>query len=282
MVGKTVTRPKLSPLEPGSPVLEVSGLSTSGTGATALKDVNFSIHAHEIVGIAGVAGNGQSTLADILSGLTDRFSGEIRINDKDLPAGNPRAVVAAGVGRIPEDRHARGIVGDMEIWENLISEDVRSEEISNSMFVINSARAKTRAEKQIQDFDVRCKGPSAETKLLSGGNMQKLILARALSRDPAFILANQPVRGLDEGAISYVQSRLLEARQRGAAVLLISEDLDELLSLTDRICVMYHGELSDLGVTGRRSIAEIGLMMAGQGGNGADLQEPSPQERTVR
>ena len=113
-------------------------------------------------------------------------------------------------------------------------------------------------------FDVRCKGPDAETKLLSGGNMQKLILARALSRNPSFILANQPVRGLDEGAIAYVQEQLLEARARGAAILLISEDLDELMSLSDRLAVMSHGHLSEALSTTARSTAEIGLMMAGQ------------------
>ncbi|MEP1206326.1 MAG: ABC transporter ATP-binding protein [Rhizobiaceae bacterium] len=264
MVGKAVSRPKLSALDKGGPVLEISGLTTPGTGATALKNVDLTLHAHEIVGIAGVAGNGQSTLADLLSGLTGQFDGGVRLNGKPLPAGNPRSVVAVGVGRIPEDRHARGIVGDMEIWENLISEDLRSPDVSSSGIVINGHKARQRAEQQIEEFDVRCNGPEAETKLLSGGNMQKLILARALSRFPSFILANQPVRGLDEGAIAYVQNRLLEARQRGAAILLISEDLDELMSLTDRIAVMFHGQLSTARPTGQQTISEIGLMMAGQ------------------
>ncbi len=115
----------------------------------------------------------------------------------------------------------------------------------------------------IEEFDVRCEGAEAETKLLSGGNIQKLILARALSPNPSFILANQPVRGLDEGAIAYVQTRLLEARDRGAGILLISEDLDELLALSDRIVVMYHGSMSESFKAGTKSIAEIGLMMAG-------------------
>ena len=111
---------------------------------------------------------------------------------------------------------------------------------------------------------MRCEGPSAETKLLSGGNMQKLILARALARDPSFILANQPVRGLDEGAIAYVQERLLQARERGAAILLISEDLDELMTLTDRLAVISHGRLSEALPTRKLEVAEVGLMMAGQ------------------
>ncbi|MHA1190621.1 MAG: ABC transporter ATP-binding protein, partial [Alphaproteobacteria bacterium] len=183
---------------------------------------------------------------------------------KPLAAGRPRAIVASGVGRIPEDRHARGMVGEMDIWENLISEDLRSDEVSRWGLIIDRGRAEARARAQIEEFDVRCEGPDAETRLLSGGNMQKLILARALSREPSFILANQPVRGLDEGAIAYVQNRLLQARERGAAILLVSEDLDELMTLSDRIAVISHGRLSEALPAGERSIAQIGLMMAGQ------------------
>ncbi|MGI9399845.1 MAG: ABC transporter ATP-binding protein [Rhizobiaceae bacterium] len=273
MVGRIVTRPKLSVVERGGPVLEIEGLSTSGEGSTSLKNIDLVIHANEIVGIAGVAGNGQAVLANILSGLIKSFSGSIKLNGADLRAGDPRSIVASGVGRIPEDRHAVGMVGEMEIWENLISEDIRSEEISHGGFIIDGKRARARAREQIEEFDVRCEGPDAETKLLSGGNMQKLILSRALSRNPSFILANQPVRGLDEGAIAYVQRRLLEARKAGAAILLISEDLDELMSLTDRVAVMFHGHLSSAEPPETRSIAEIGLMMAGQ--DQAELQGAS-------
>ena len=244
MVGRTVSRPKLSPIEPGTPVLQIENLTSEGMGATALKQLNLTVYAHQIVGIAGVAGNGQGTLADILSGLNSSFTGSLLINDAAYCTGDPRAIVASGVGRIPEDRHARGMVVDMEIWENLMSEDIRSPAMSKHEILINSKAALRRAEQQIDQFDVRCEGPMAETRLLSGGNMQKLILARALARDPAFILANQPVRGLDEGAIAHVQGQLLEARQRGAAILLISEDLDELMALTDRLAVMSHGRLS--------------------------------------
>ncbi len=273
MVGRTVTRPRLSAIKPGKLVLDINDVSTSGTGATELKQIDLTLHQHEIVGIAGVAGNGQSTLADILSGLRKDFSGTIQLNGQMLDAGNPRAIVASGVGRIPEDRHARGVVADMEIWENLISEDIRSDDVCRAGFIIDGNRAIARAEKQIEEFDVRCKGPDAVTKLLSGGNMQKLILARALSNTPSFILANQPVRGLDEGAIAYVQEQLLEARKRGAAILLVSEDLDELMALTDRLAVMSHGRLSSVLPTGQRSIAEIGLIMAGHGDQDTGDQE---------
>ena len=141
-----------------------------------------------------------------------------------------------GVGRIPEDRLKSGVVGDMQIWENLISEDLRSNETSKFGVLLSKSKAIEKAERLIAQYDVRCEGPQAETKLLSGGNIQKLILARALSPNPSFILANQPVRGLDEGAIAYVQTQLLEARDRGVGILLISEDLDELLALSDQNC----------------------------------------------
>ena len=264
MVGRKVTMPKRQAIEPGDPVLEIRNLSTSGAGATALRGIDLTVRAREIVGIAGVAGNGQRTLADILSGLTRAFDGTVHVHGVPLAAGRPRAIVAGGVGRIPEDRHARGVIGEMQVWENLMSEDLRSSAVSRWGFVIDRARAEARARGQIAEFDVRCEGPDAETRLLSGGNMQKLILARALSREPSVILANQPVRGLDEGAIAYVQGRLLEARERGAAILLISEDLDELLALSDRIAVISRGALSEALPSHARSIAQIGLMMAGQ------------------
>ena len=263
MVGEIVTRPKLTPVTVGAPILEIENLSTSSDKGVALDGVSVTIRAHEIVGLAGVAGNGQSVLADVLSGLVSDLGGNIRLNGNPFAIGNSRAVVASGVGRIPEDRHARGMVGDMVIWENLVSEDLRSNDVSNAGIFVRRGDAVRRAEQQIKEFDVRCEGPFATTKLLSGGNMQKLILARALSREPSFILANQPVRGLDEGAIAYVQSRLLEARERGAAILLISEDLDELMSFTDRLAVMSQGKLSEALPTGSRTVAQIGLMMVG-------------------
>lgn len=263
MVGRTVRRPKLTPINPGEDVLEIKGLTTTGDSAEALRGVDLTLRGHEIVGIAGVAGNGQRTLADILSGLRSEYSGSVALSGEPLPRGDPRAIVASGVGRIPEDRHARGVVGEMELWENLILEDIRSAEVTYGFFFIERNRAARRATEQIEAFDVRCEGPEAQTKLLSGGNMQKLILARALSRKPSFILANQPVRGLDEGAIAYVQKQLLEARARGTSILLISEDLDELASLSDRLAVMSHGELSEALPTGDRTTAEIGLMMTG-------------------
>jgi len=265
MVGKAVTRPQLAAMEPGKPVLNISGLNARrADGLPQLVDIDLTIHAHEIIGIAGVAGNGQAALADVLSGLNRNYSGTLELHGETLVGSGPSDFVSLGVGRIPEDRHTRGMIGDMDIWENLISEDLRSPEISKWKIIIDKKAAIERAERLIERFDVRCEGASAQTKLLSGGNIQKLILARALSPEPGFILANQPVRGLDEGAIAYVHTQLFEARKRGAATLLISEDLDELLSLCDRIAVIYQGSLSEALPASVRTVTELGLMMAGQ------------------
>ena len=264
IVGREVTRPTLAPLAAGAPVLEIEALSVrDGSGKLLLDGIDLVIRAHEIVGIAGVAGNGQQVLAEVLSGLRLNAEGDVRLGGDSLRGLGPREIVRLGVGRIPEDRHAHGAIGDMTVWENLISEDVRSSELTH-FGLINRGRAVSRAEMMIHTFDIRCQGPDAETRLLSGGNMQKLILARALSPSPRFIFANQPARGLDEGAIAYVQSQLLAARARGAAILLISEDLDELLALTDRLAVMQQGRLSETRTTSTWTITALGLAMSTQ------------------
>jgi simple sugar transport system ATP-binding protein len=275
MVGREVTRPRLVPMAPGDAVLSLKAVSLRrGSEAESLKGASLDIRAHEIVGLAGVAGNGQRALADLLAGLAVADSGTVELLGAAVTAADPAGIVARGVGRIPEDRHAMGVVGEMAVWENLISEDLRTPAVARAGIVIDKAAAIDRAKTLIADFDIRCEGPEAETRLLSGGNMQKLILARALSRAPRFILAGQPVRGLDEGAIAYVHGRLLEARAAGAGILLISEDLDELFALTDRIAVIYHGRLAEPVPTADATIAGIGLMMAGQG---ADSSKSTPE-----
>ena len=159
------------------------------------------------------------------------------------------------------------VIPPIKPW--MSSEDIRKPPASRYGFFIDAPAARRRAEQLIEAYDVRCKGPDAETGLLSGGNIQKLILARALSRDPKLILANQPTRGLDEGAIAYVHERLLAARRGGAGILLITEDLDELMALADRVAVMYRGGLSKSLAVGEVTVPELGLMMAGQGAEGA-------------
>ncbi|MGI9485036.1 MAG: ABC transporter ATP-binding protein [Geminicoccaceae bacterium] len=262
MVGRDVERPTLEQVAAGDAVLDVEGLSLKGeVGRLLLDDVDLTVCAHEIVGIAGVAGNGQGALADVLSGLRPDFEGRVDLLGESVKGVAPRDLVERGVGRIPEDRQASGVIGEMAVWENLTSEDLRSQSVSRGGF-IDKRTAVGRADRLIETFDIRCEGAMAETRLLSGGNMQKLILARALSPEPAFILANQPVRGLDEGAIAYVQSRLLAARERGAAILLMSEDLDELMAFTDRLAVIQDGRLSELRPTADWTIADLGLHMS--------------------
>jgi simple sugar transport system ATP-binding protein len=220
------------------------------------------VHEGEIVGIAGVSGNGQAVLHDLVAGLAMQTSGEMRLYGSPVKRQTPRAFARAGIARIPEDRHRDGIVGAMSVAENIIIEDVRSPAFQRGGFLRRHA-IRARAESAIRDYDVRCPGPDAPSRLLSGGNIQKLILARVLDRKPRLVLANQPTRGLDIGAQTEVQRRLLEACEAGAGVLLISEDLDELMALSDRIAVMHAGRLTDARPTETLDRGLLGLMMAG-------------------
>lgn len=266
MLGRKVSRPSTEHLETGKPVLELESVSTDGEDqAACLNGIDLTVCAHEIAGIAGVAGNGQTALAGVISGTVVPSLGKILLAGSELEFGHARRVVKAGVGRIPEDRSVEGIFGEMAIWENLISEDLRSGEFCRAGILLNGRNARRHAASLIEQYDIRCRGVEAETRLLSGGNLQKLILARGLSRNPRFILVNQPSRGLDEGAIAFVHSQLLDARKAGAGILLISEDLDELLSLADRLYVIYRGRIQAVAPTKSPDVTQIGLMMSGEG-----------------
>jgi general nucleoside transport system ATP-binding protein len=264
MVGHTVHEPKGELLEPGEAVFDLKDVSVSADeGVQPLSDVNLSLRQHEIVGLAGVSGNGQQTLAGLISGIQHPESGTLSLYGQPQMSINPALMVDHGVGRIPEDRNSVGVIGEMSVRENLISEKLRHQPFSKSGFM-NARAIDDHADKQIKDFDVRCQGRQEETRLLSGGNVQKLILARVLDANPSVLLANQPSRGLDVGAVAYVHEKILEARARGAGVLLISEDLEELMALSDRIVVIYHGRLSPSLNPKDVTAREIGLMMSGQ------------------
>ncbi|MBL0936367.1 MAG: ABC transporter ATP-binding protein [Rhizobiaceae bacterium] len=263
MVGQEVALPNAAPREAGPVLLELRSVSTAATAGTPLRDVALRLHGGVITGIAGVSGNGQAALAGLLSGTLSPRSGQLLVGDA-APAGwSPCTALDRGIARIPEDRHAVGSIADMSVTENVISERYRTEFSRYGM--IDWAAARRFAERLIADYDVKCPSPETRIRLLSGGNMQKLILGRALDPDPVVILANQPTRGLDIGAVAYVHARLIEARDRGAAVLLISEDLDEVLSLSDRVHVIADGEISRPFARGEKSISELGEMMAGHG-----------------
>lgn len=267
MVGRRVVFPTRSAVQPGKPVLRLDGIVVPqrGHGPNLLDGVNLVVRRHEILGIAGISGNGQSVLADVVSGVTIARDGFLQILGQDVASPSPSNLVERGVARIPEDRHATGLIPEMSVWENLVAERYRSVEFSVAGFQRVGA-AKKYAETIIEAFDVRGAVPNTTAKALSGGNMQKLIIGRTLSQTPDVIVANQPTRGLDIGAVAYVHERLLAARERGAGVLLITEDLDELFALSDRIAVMFRGSLSQAMNADDIGLKELGLRMAGQAG----------------
>ena len=250
-------------LKKGKPVVEFNDVCFKATeGSTALSNINLKIHEKEIIGLAGVAGNGQAGLASILQGLASPSSGELKLFGERLNKYGPSYLTKSGVARIPEDRTNEGVIGEMEIWENFLGEELRSK--SKSGFFIDKKQAVSNAEKLIEEYDIRCEGPYASTRLLSGGNIQKLILARSLSNNPRFIIANKPARGLDEGAISFVQQQIVSAKTKGAGVLLISEDLDEIFELSDRIAVIFDGKIQGPFDSNKVNINQVGLMMSGE------------------
>ena len=265
MVGRKVTRPKAEQLEAGASVVELENITVAGTrgAANLLDDVSLAIRRQEIVAIAGVAGNGQRELAQLLSGLQSWDKGKFLFEGNEISRGDAREFLKMGFGRIPEDRHHTGTVGEMSVWENLVSEKLRQSPFWKFGRIIDFNANRDKAAQLIEQFDIRCNSMETPARLLSGGNMQKLILARTLTAEPKFILAHQPVRGLDEGAIAFVHEQLLAARKAGAGILLISEDLDEIFSIADRVGVIYHGRVSPLLDVRQTNIQQIGAMMGG-------------------
>jgi general nucleoside transport system ATP-binding protein len=260
MVGEDLVAPERVQGIPKQPVLELADITTFGAkGGQGLSALNLTVHGGEIVGIAGVSGNGQSAFAGLVSGLVQPDAGHMSVNGVPMSKPTAKAMLQAGVGRIPEDRHHDGIVSDMSVAENLVIERLDADDVQTRGFLRKAAIAE-HAQDLTQKYDVRGPGVDARSALLSGGNIQKMILARVLETNPDLILANQPTRGLDFKAASDVSTRLFEARDRGAGVILISEDLDEVLSLADRILVMHDGQLKE---TDSRDRTVIGLMMAG-------------------
>jgi general nucleoside transport system ATP-binding protein len=261
MVGADTPKVARMEMAAGAPVMQLKGITVSGRSQRdSLRSVDLEVRAHEILGIAGISGNGQNALAQVLSGLTVPRAGTIHVDGRDITRPAPQTMVSAGVGRIPEDRHREGIVGAMTVAENMVIERLDDPNIQ-SMGLLKRDAIDANARRLAKDYDVRGPGVTAPSRLLSGGNIQKLILARVFERSPKLILANQPTRGLDMGAAAEVGRRLLEARERGAGVVLISEDLDEILGLADRILVIRDGELVETTSHDRET---IGLMMAGQ------------------
>jgi ABC-type uncharacterized transport systems, ATPase components len=265
MVGEEPVLPPIVDVDFGGEALVLQGVTTSGkTSGARLERASLVLKRGEILGLAGVSGNGQAALAALLSGMEQAVAGTIQLFGETRQPWSAAQAVDLGIGRIPEDRHAVGTIGDMSITENAVLEAIRSPDFCRRGFVDWRA-ARDYAQEIIAEYDVKCPSPEARIRLLSGGNMQKLILGRALRPQPALILANQPTRGLDVGAVAYVHAQLIKARARGAAILLISEDLEEIMALSDRIAVISRGRISEPSKRGGKSIRELGEMMAGHG-----------------
>ncbi|TCP80404.1 nucleoside ABC transporter ATP-binding protein [Rhizobium sp. PP-CC-2G-626] len=261
MVGRSVSRPVRVAAIPGETVLEAAAVSVRHQGVETLKAVDFRLRAGEVLGIIGVSGNWQGVLAQLLSGTISRTSGDLLLFGKPVDHLSVADVVAAGIGRIPEDRNKEGAIGEMAIWENAILERLPD---YATYGLVDRAGGMRFASDIIAQFDVRGGTPATRTRLLSGGNMQKLILGRNLINRPRILLAAQPARGLDEGAVAAVHERILEARKAGTAVLLISEDLDEVMALADRIQAIVGGRLSPPIRNEDADRQRLGLMMAGE------------------
>ncbi|HEY3343479.1 MAG TPA: ABC transporter ATP-binding protein, partial [Anaerolineaceae bacterium] len=243
----------------GEPILQVERLSAvDKKGLPALKAVSLTVRCGEILGIAGVSGNGQSELSQALTGMLKPTSGSIHVGSRDLTGAAPDQFTAARVGRIPEDRHG-GLVGELSVAENLALESLDPFTHSG---LLDRKSIFENARKLIAEYQIKA-SPTDRTRTLSGGNMQKVLFARALSRNPQVVIASQPTRGLDVGATDYIRTKLLEQRDKGAGVLLISEDLDEVLALSDRIAVMYEGEVVGILPVEQATRADLGLMMSG-------------------
>jgi len=261
MIGHDVESAHRTPHElDGGDVLEVQDLWADGDrGAAAVKGVSLTLKAGEVVAVAGVAGNGQRELADAIAGVRPSTRGSIRVAGRPLKRGDVRAAFDAGIRYVPQDRLGTGVSPSLSIAMNL---ELRSYRESSLGPFLRLRRMRTRADKAIKDFDIRAPGPEAPAANLSGGNLQKVVIAREFAGEMKVLIAASPTRGLDVSAVATVHSYLLEAAAKGTAVLLLSEDLDEILALNDRIVVMYEGHLSE--VVDRESIEEIGLRMAGE------------------
>jgi general nucleoside transport system ATP-binding protein len=265
MVGREVLlRVDKTAATPGEKLLEVEGLRVlDDRGLEAVRGISFEVREGEIVGLAGVDGNGQSELIDALSGLRNTTSGRVLVGGTDVTGASARAVIDLGVSHIPEDRHRRGLVLDFTLAENLALHDYREEPDSRFGWLF-PRRMIARARRLLRDYDVRGGTPHTRASALSGGNQQKVVIAREVARDPRVLIAAQPTRGLDVGAIEYVHRRLVGVRDERKAVLLVSLELDEILSLADRILVMYEGGIvAEYGPDATEE--ELGVAMTGGG-----------------
>ncbi len=268
MVGRSVLlRINKTESKKGDIVFRVNNLEVKDDlDVKRVKNVNFEIHSGEILGLAGVTGNGQTELLEALSGIRKIESGEIKLFNETISDQNshlnPRDLKERGLAHVPEDRQRMGLISDFKAYENLIFGYHDQKPFSKS-FILNDRSILSYSQKAMEDYDVRPRSPNLMTSNFSGGNQQKIILSRELNENPKVLLVGQPTRGVDIGAIEFIHQRLIDMRNKGAAILLVSVELEEVLSLSDRIVVMFDGKIVgekvNVGVTDR----DIGLLMAG-------------------
>ncbi|MBI3963061.1 MAG: ABC transporter ATP-binding protein, partial [Deinococcus sp.] len=266
MVGREmsleVQRP---PQEPGQVLLKIEGLEARDElGLPALQGIDLEVHSGEIVGIAGVDGNGQRELAQILTGVLHPSRGHILLNGQDITGRSASHLLKLGVANIPADRHSEGLVMEFSLADNTVLKDHGQPPFSSYGVLLNNERISEHARTIVERFAVRATSVKAPVRKLSGGNQQKVVLGRELSREPTLLVASQPTRGLDIGATKYVHENLLAQRARGAGILLISTELEEVLALSDRVAVIHDGHIMGVLEDDRSNLEQIGLMMAGE------------------
>ncbi len=265
MVGRVVLlNVDKKPAQPGQDVLRVEKLSVKDQfGQLKVKDLDLTVRSGEVLGIAGVEGNGQSELVEAIAGLQKTAGGKIFLGDQEITDWSPLEIREAGFGFVPEDRHRRGLVLDYSVADNLILGLHGKEPFVKHGFLQDHKTIHANAETIIEDYDIRPPLANQAAKNLSGGNQQKIVVGREFTQNPSFLICAQPTRGVDVGAIEFIHKKLIERRDNGDAVLLVSLELEEVVSLPDRILVMYEGEIvADLDPD-KVSMEELGLYMAG-------------------
>ncbi|HLQ53773.1 MAG TPA: ABC transporter ATP-binding protein [Streptosporangiaceae bacterium] len=281
MVGRPVElKVSKATARPGDVVLDVRGVTAADYhGNAVLHDVSFQVQAGEILGVAGVQGNGQTELCEVLMGLRPAAAGAVNLGGKDVTDATPRDRLRAGVGYVPEDRQEDGLVSDFSVADNLIL-DVYDRPPFASGIALDLDAIRASAVSRVAEFDVRTTSTATPVGTLSGGNQQKVIVAREMSRDVRLLLASQPTRGLDVGSIEFVHRRIVEERDKGVAVLIVSSELDEIYALADRIAIMYEGRIVAFRPPSV-PVEELGLLMAGAGAGADGGEVPrSPETAT--
>lgn len=264
MVGREVSfKTDKTPAVPKETVLKIENLIVKDTRKVdKVKGLNLDLRAGEIVGVAGIDGNGQTELIEAITGLTKSESGSIKLNNKDIKNLSPRKVTESGVGHIPQDRHKFGLVLDFPIGENMVLQTYYQKPFSENA-MLNYKEIYKKANELIEEYDVRTPSSHTLARSLSGGNQQKAIISREIDRSPDLLIAAQPTRGLDVGAIEFIHKKLVEERNKGKAILLISFELDEIMDVSDRIAVMFDGQIVASVKPEETNEQELGLLMAG-------------------